>query len=94
MPVCLSVCLSDRLARPVCVPVALCLSHCVQLHFVVIHVGAPAAGVNTATLAFLRLSMFFGHVVYAVHEGFEGLAKGLVCEIAGAYGKQVVVCRG
>nr|CCQ42793.1 phosphofructokinase [Leucosolenia complicata] len=49
-----------------------------QLRFVVLHVGAPAAGVNTATLAFLRLAMFFGHQVYAVHEGFEGLAKGLI----------------
>ncbi|XP_065190491.1 ATP-dependent 6-phosphofructokinase, muscle type-like [Sycon ciliatum] len=49
-----------------------------KLRFALLHVGAPAAGVNTCTQAFFRLTTYHGHQVYAVHEGFDGLAKGSI----------------
>ena len=39
----------------------------------IMNVGAPAAGVNSATRAFVRLLHFRGHTVLGIYQGFEGL---------------------
>lgn len=41
--------------------------------FAVMNVGAPAAGMNGCTRAFVRLLLYQGHTVLGVSEGFEGL---------------------
>ncbi|XP_017596697.1 PREDICTED: ATP-dependent 6-phosphofructokinase, muscle type [Corvus brachyrhynchos] len=48
----------------------------------VLNVGAPAAGMNAAVRATVRISLIHGHRVLAVHDGFEGLAFGMVEEIS------------
>ncbi|XP_034549579.1 ATP-dependent 6-phosphofructokinase, liver type isoform X2 [Notolabrus celidotus] len=47
----------------------------------VLNVGAPAAGMNAAVRSAVRLALANGHKVYAVHDGFQGLAKGDVFEM-------------
>ncbi|XP_020506825.1 ATP-dependent 6-phosphofructokinase, liver type [Labrus bergylta] len=47
----------------------------------VLNVGAPAAGMNAAVRSAVRIAMAQGHKVYAVHDGFQGLAKGDVFEM-------------
>lgn len=42
------------------------------------NVGAPAAGMNAAVRATVRIGLIHGHRMLAVHDGFEGLAFGLV----------------
>ncbi|NXI32760.1 PFKAM protein, partial [Sterrhoptilus dennistouni] len=44
----------------------------------VMNVGAPAAGMNAAVRATVRIGLIHGHRMLAVHDGFEGLAFGLV----------------
>ncbi|KAI6063135.1 ATP-dependent 6-phosphofructokinase, liver type [Aix galericulata] len=44
----------------------------------ILNVGAPAAGMNAAVRSAVRISICQGHTVYAVNDGFEGLAKGQV----------------
>ncbi|NXP39106.1 PFKAM protein, partial [Leiothrix lutea] len=44
----------------------------------VMNVGAPAAGMNAAVRATVRIGLIHGHHVLAVHDGFEGLAFGMV----------------
>lgn len=44
----------------------------------ILNVGAPAAGMNAAVRSAVRISICHGHTVYAVSDGFEGLAKGQV----------------
>ncbi len=39
----------------------------------IMNVGAPAAGMNGCTRAFVRLLLFQGHTVLGISEGFEGL---------------------
>ena len=41
-------------------------------------VGAPACGMNSAIYAFVRMALFAGHRVMAIHDGFIGLADGKV----------------
>ncbi|XP_068853860.1 ATP-dependent 6-phosphofructokinase, muscle type [Aphelocoma coerulescens] len=48
----------------------------------VLNVGAPAAGMNAAVRATVRIGLIHGHRVLAVHDGFEGLAFGMVEEIS------------
>lgn len=43
--------------------------------FAVMNVGAPAAGMNGCTRAFVRLLLYQGHTVLGISEGFEGLIK-------------------
>lgn len=43
--------------------------------FAVINVGAPAGGMNSAVYSFATYCMSRGHVPYAVHNGFSGLAR-------------------
>uniref|UniRef100_A0A8C9RVB2 6-phosphofructokinase n=1 Tax=Scleropages formosus TaxID=113540 RepID=A0A8C9RVB2_SCLFO len=44
----------------------------------VLNVGAPAAGMNAAVRSAVRVALAQGHKVYAVSDGFEGLAAGAV----------------
>lgn len=44
----------------------------------ILNVGAPAAGMNAAVRSAVRLALAHGHKVYAVHDGFQGLANGAV----------------
>lgn len=44
----------------------------------VINVGAPAAGMNAAVRAAVRVGIADGHKMFAVYDGFEGFAKGQV----------------
>ncbi|NXQ16592.1 PFKAM protein, partial [Peucedramus taeniatus] len=44
----------------------------------VMNVGAPAAGMNAAVRATVRIGLIHGHRMLAVHDGFEGLAFGMV----------------
>uniref|UniRef100_A0A8C3UR61 ATP-dependent 6-phosphofructokinase n=2 Tax=Catharus ustulatus TaxID=91951 RepID=A0A8C3UR61_CATUS len=47
----------------------------------VMNVGAPAAGMNAAVRSTVRIGLIHGHRMLAVHDGFEGLAFGMVEEI-------------
>lgn len=44
----------------------------------ILNVGAPAAGMNAAVRSAVRLAIAHGHKVYAVNDGFQGLARGVV----------------
>ncbi|NWV71395.1 PFKAM protein, partial [Malurus elegans] len=44
----------------------------------VMNVGAPAAGMNAAVRSTVRIGLSHGHRMLAVHDGFEGLAFGMV----------------
>lgn len=44
----------------------------------VMNVGAPAAGMNAAVRAAVRVGITEGHKMFAVNDGFEGLYKGQV----------------
>ncbi|NXA13917.1 PFKAM protein, partial [Sapayoa aenigma] len=44
----------------------------------VLNVGAPAAGMNAAVRSTVRIGLIHGHRMLAVHDGFEGLAFGMV----------------
>lgn len=46
-----------------------------QLRFAVMHGGPPAPGMNTAVRAAVRIGIDNGHVMYGVHNGFEGLIE-------------------
>ncbi|KAM6294450.1 ATP-dependent 6-phosphofructokinase, muscle type isoform 2-T2 [Aegotheles albertisi] len=48
----------------------------------VLNVGAPAAGMNAAVRATVRIGLIHGHRMLAVHDGFEGLAFGQVEDIS------------
>ncbi|KAJ8788897.1 hypothetical protein J1605_005193 [Eschrichtius robustus] len=50
----------------------------------VVNVGAPAAGMNAAVRAAVRVGIADGHKVFAVYDGFEGFAKGQIKEIGWA----------
>ncbi|XP_029936551.1 ATP-dependent 6-phosphofructokinase, liver type [Myripristis murdjan] len=47
----------------------------------ILNVGAPAAGMNAAVRSAVRVGLAHGHKVYAVSDGFQGLANGEVSEI-------------
>ncbi|XP_075964700.1 ATP-dependent 6-phosphofructokinase, liver type isoform X1 [Anarhichas minor] len=47
----------------------------------VMNVGAPAPGMNAAVRSAVRLALAQGQKVYAVHDGFQGLANGQVVEM-------------
>ncbi|NXB79777.1 PFKAP protein, partial [Donacobius atricapilla] len=48
----------------------------------VLNVGAPAAGMNAAVRAAVRVGMTEGHKIFAVIDGFEGFARGKIREIS------------
>mgnify|MGYP003362676316 CR=1 FL=1 len=43
--------------------------------YAIINVGAPAGGMNSAVYSFATYCMSRGHVPYAIHNGFSGLAR-------------------
>ncbi len=47
-----------------------------RLRLAILTDGAPAPGMNTAVRAAVRMAVDQGHTVIAVHNGFEGLARG------------------
>ncbi|XP_050188296.1 ATP-dependent 6-phosphofructokinase, platelet type isoform X2 [Myiozetetes cayanensis] len=47
----------------------------------VLNVGAPAAGMNAAVRAAVRVGITEGHKMFAVIDGFEGFARGKIKEI-------------
>uniref|UniRef100_A0A8D0ANM6 6-phosphofructokinase n=1 Tax=Sander lucioperca TaxID=283035 RepID=A0A8D0ANM6_SANLU len=47
----------------------------------ILNVGAPAAGMNAAVRSAARLALAQGHKVYAVQDGFQGLANGELFEM-------------
>ncbi|XP_047226590.1 ATP-dependent 6-phosphofructokinase, liver type [Girardinichthys multiradiatus] len=47
----------------------------------ILNVGAPAGGMNAAVRSAVRVALAHGHKVYGVHDGFEGLANGLISEM-------------
>ncbi|TKS71579.1 ATP-dependent 6-phosphofructokinase, muscle type [Collichthys lucidus] len=44
----------------------------------VLNVGAPCAGMNAAVRSAVRIGLLQGHQMLAVHEGFDGLAHGMI----------------
>ncbi|TKS71580.1 ATP-dependent 6-phosphofructokinase, muscle type [Collichthys lucidus] len=61
--------------------VRLPLMECVQVSnmtIAVLNVGAPCAGMNAAVRSAVRIGLLQGHQMLAVHEGFDGLAHGMV----------------
>ncbi|KAM8857758.1 ATP-dependent 6-phosphofructokinase, liver type [Synchiropus picturatus] len=46
-----------------------------NLSIAILNVGAPAAGMNSAVRSAVRMALADGHKVYAVHNGFQGLAN-------------------
>lgn len=53
-------------------------SHQSNFSLAILNVGAPAAGMNAAVRSAVRLALAHGHKVYAVNDGFQGLANGEV----------------
>ncbi|CAB1430711.1 unnamed protein product [Pleuronectes platessa] len=47
----------------------------------ILNVGAPAAGMNAAARSAVRLALAHGHKVFAVNDGYQGLANGAVSEM-------------
>jgi 6-phosphofructokinase 1 len=52
------------------------------LRLAVLHAGGPAPGMNTAVRVAVRVAMDRGHTVLAVRDGFKGLARGSLEELA------------
>lgn len=46
-----------------------------------IHIGAPACGMNAAVRSFVRNSIYRGDVVYGIHDGIDGLVEGNIQEM-------------
>ena len=44
----------------------------------VMHVGAPACGMNAAVRSYVRNCIYRGDSVFGIHDGFDGLAEGNV----------------
>uniref|UniRef100_G3UQX8 Phosphofructokinase domain-containing protein n=1 Tax=Meleagris gallopavo TaxID=9103 RepID=G3UQX8_MELGA len=53
----------------------------------VLNVGAPAAGMNAAVRAAVRVGITEGHKMFAVIDGFEGFARGKVRGALGGWGE-------
>ncbi|EIW57587.1 6-phosphofructokinase [Trametes versicolor FP-101664 SS1] len=49
------------------------LPHHLRMRVAIMHVGAPAGGMNAATRAAVRYCIMQGHKPYAIHNGFVGL---------------------
>ncbi|XP_076035217.1 ATP-dependent 6-phosphofructokinase isoform X3 [Oratosquilla oratoria] len=47
----------------------------------VMHIGAPACGMNAAIRSFVRNCIYRGDVVYGVHDGIDGLVEGNIQEM-------------
>ncbi|KAJ2433343.1 6-phosphofructokinase, alpha subunit, partial [Coemansia sp. RSA 2424] len=51
-----------------------------RLRIAILHAGAPAGGMNTATRSAVRLCLNRGHTPLGVHNGFPGLMRGEITE--------------
>uniref|UniRef100_A0A671W0D1 Phosphofructokinase, muscle b n=1 Tax=Sparus aurata TaxID=8175 RepID=A0A671W0D1_SPAAU len=49
-----------------------------NINVAILNVGAPCAGMNAVVRSAVRIGILQGHQMLAVHDGFEGLAHGLV----------------
>uniref|UniRef100_A0AAQ4PBK4 Phosphofructokinase, muscle b n=1 Tax=Gasterosteus aculeatus aculeatus TaxID=481459 RepID=A0AAQ4PBK4_GASAC len=49
-----------------------------NFNIAVLNVGAPCAGMNAAVRSTVRIGLLQGHHMLAVHEGFDGLAHGMI----------------
>ncbi|KAG7471815.1 hypothetical protein MATL_G00102000 [Megalops atlanticus] len=49
-----------------------------NINVAIMNVGAPCAGMNAAVRSAVRIGIIQGHNMMAVHDGFEGLAQGLI----------------
>lgn len=52
-----------------------------RFRIAVLHAGAPAPGMNTASRTAVRLGLDLGHIMLGVNNGFEGLSKNQVEEL-------------
>ncbi|KAJ8369948.1 hypothetical protein SKAU_G00099760 [Synaphobranchus kaupii] len=55
-----------------------------NINVAILNVGAPCAGMNAAVRSAVRIGIIQGHNMLAVHDGFEGLAQGLIDPITWA----------
>ncbi|KAG5836483.1 hypothetical protein ANANG_G00255280 [Anguilla anguilla] len=44
----------------------------------ILNIGAPCAGMNAAVRSAVRIGIIQGHQMFAVHDGFDGLAHGMI----------------
>uniref|UniRef100_A0A8C6NUK9 6-phosphofructokinase n=1 Tax=Nothobranchius furzeri TaxID=105023 RepID=A0A8C6NUK9_NOTFU len=49
-----------------------------NINIALVNVGAPCAGMNAAVRAAVRTGLLQGHQMLAVHDGFDGLAHGMI----------------
>lgn len=49
-----------------------------NINIAIVNVGAPCAGMNAAVRSAVRIGLLQGHQILAVHDGFDGLAHGMV----------------
>ncbi|KAK7069806.1 hypothetical protein SK128_026059 [Halocaridina rubra] len=47
----------------------------------VMHIGAPACGMNAAVRSFVRNCIYRGDMVYGIHDGIDGLVEGNIQEM-------------
>ncbi|KAI8092642.1 6-phosphofructokinase [Halteromyces radiatus] len=52
-----------------------------QLRIGILHVGAPAGGMNAATRTAVRYAVNRGHTPIAIYNGFDGLIKGAMSDL-------------
>lgn len=52
-----------------------------SIRIAIVHIGAPAGGVNAATRTIVRIGLIRGHTILGVNNSFEGLAAGDVHEL-------------
>ncbi|XP_069193794.1 ATP-dependent 6-phosphofructokinase isoform X3 [Procambarus clarkii] len=50
----------------------------------VMHIGAPACGMNAAVRSFVRNCIYRGDTVYGIHDGIDGLVEGNIQEMTWA----------
>jgi len=49
-----------------------------NINIAIVNVGAPCSGMNAAVRSAVRIGLLQGHQMLAVHDGFDGLAHGIV----------------
>jgi 6-phosphofructokinase 1 len=47
----------------------------------IMHIGAPACGMNAAVRSFVRNAIYRGDTVYGIHDGIEGLVSGHITKM-------------
>ncbi|XP_034733404.1 ATP-dependent 6-phosphofructokinase, muscle type-like [Etheostoma cragini] len=49
-----------------------------NINVAIMNIGAPCAGMNAAVRSAVRMGIIQGHTMFAVHDGFDGLAHGQI----------------